>query len=244
MRLCQNAPVCAGRSTQLPRLRHAAVRAARRAAALVIGVLLVAGCGAGSAPEKIGPQGIDELTVPTPSADPADFQTEPRSRWLPTGTSAIASGGGVALTQTRLADEKLAGIVVVPVEISAGDQGALRRWYAVDQAGNVWVMGERSTGLFGNREWRAGEDAARPGLLIPRRPRRGDGYLRERVPGGPRDRVTTLRVAQTDPDFQAACDGCVELEVSTVEGRLFQETFAPGGGLIRLEPVNGWPSAG
>ena len=67
------------------------------------------------------------------------------------------------------------------------------------------------------------------------------GYLREQVPQGPRDQVTTIRVAKTDPDFRAECGPCVEVEVTTAEGRIQREIYREGDGLISLEPVSGWP---
>jgi hypothetical protein len=211
------------------------------AVVIVTAVMLVAGCGAGSAPQKIGPQGIDELTVPTPSADPADFRRHPKSRWLPTRAGEVAGDGQDVFTQRRLPDEEIAGVAVTPVEVSAGESGLLLRWYAVDERGNVWVFGERSSGIFGVRDWRAGAAGALPGLLVPAEPRRGDGFLREKVPGGPRDRATTLRVAGTDPSYAEQCPGCVEFEVQTRDGQVFRETYASGSGLIKLFALEVWP---
>lgn len=257
MHACQNVAVVHGSIPAGPtgpgaRRVHGARRSRPRVGVLLCGALIVAlltGCGAGSAPEKIGPRGIDELTIPTPSPRPRDFAKHPSSPWLPKQTGSVENTAGVQLTQRVLPEEELGGVVVVPVDLtavdlSASEVGRLRRWYAVDKAGNVWVFGELATGVFGSRDWQVGvpaDVAAEPGLLLPALPRRGDGYLREQVPQGPRDQVTTIRVAKTDPDFRAECGPCVEVEVTTAEGRIQREIYREGDGLISLEPVSGWP---
>src|ERR1044072_8326446 len=58
---------------------------AARAAALVVPVAIapaaLTGCGA--SPAKLGPAGVDELTIPTPTPDPADFSSRASNPWFP-----------------------------------------------------------------------------------------------------------------------------------------------------------------
>ena len=64
-------------------MRLLAVR--RLAPVAACSVLLLTACGgAGQAnPEKIGPRGVDELVIPTPDPDPADFVDGVDNPWLP-----------------------------------------------------------------------------------------------------------------------------------------------------------------
>ncbi|MFZ2504186.1 MAG: hypothetical protein WAW88_16120 [Nocardioides sp.] len=220
-----------------------ALRAGRGILGALAMALIVTGCGAGATPEQIGPQGIDGLIVPNPSPDPDGFSRQPDSPWLGGTTGTVASTGGIPLSFSRLATTKVAGITTVPVELLAdgGRSGRLVSWYAVDRAGNVWLFAEQSSGIFGDRDWRAGEGGARPGVAVPANPRRGDGFLSEKVPGGPHDRRSTLRVAKTDPDYAETCPGCVEFEITTSLGHRLRATYQQGAGLIRLDPLGGWP---
>ena len=53
----------------------------RFAIATVTSTLVLTGCGSASEPSP--PTGIDELVIPTPSIDPADFVDRVDSPWLP-----------------------------------------------------------------------------------------------------------------------------------------------------------------
>ena len=63
-------------------------------------------------------------------------------------------------------------------------------YYAQDKQGNVWYMGEDSFELAHGRfvrasdSWRAGVGGAKPGIIMPARPQRGDSYRQEYYPAG------------------------------------------------------------
>jgi len=76
-------------------------------------------------------------------------------------------------------------------------------WYAQDRAGNVWYFGEATaeldpSGRVANTEgsWRAGVDGARPGILMPARPKAGQRFAQEYYAGHAEDRFQVLSVSR------------------------------------------------
>jgi hypothetical protein len=63
-------------------------------------------------------------------------------------------------------------------------------YYAQDEQGNVWYLGEdsfeREHGRFvrASDSWRSGVDGAKPGIIMPAHPRPGDFYRQEYYPPG------------------------------------------------------------
>jgi hypothetical protein len=61
-------------------------------------------------------------------------------------------------------------------------------FYAQDKHGNVWYLGEDSYELEHGRfvkasdSWRSGVDGAKPGIIMPAHPARGDSYRQEYYP--------------------------------------------------------------
>ena len=168
------------------------------AAGLVSGLLL-SGCGAaGQAnPTEIGPRGVDELVIPTPSPDPDDFVEEVDNPWLPLAPGTVwtydVAGSAVQRLEVTVEDasETVAGVACVVVRRTGTDRDgreveAVVTYYAQDRAGNVWTFGED-----GDRAWRAGVDGAEAGLAMPAFPRVGDGYLQQQAPSAA-DRSTVL----------------------------------------------------
>jgi hypothetical protein len=168
-------------------------------AALLLCALLASGCdAAGQAnPTEIGPRGVDELVIPTPSPDPDDFVDEVDNAWLPLAPGTVwtydVAGSAVQRLEVRVEQDRetVAGVSCVVVHSTATDRDGEvveegDRYYAQDRAGNVWLFGEQ-----GGRSWRAEEDGAEAGLAMPALPRVGDGYLHERATSAA-DRSTVL----------------------------------------------------
>jgi hypothetical protein len=71
-------------------------------------------------------------------------------------------------------------------------------WYAQDKAGNVWYMGEDTRELDHGRfvrqsdSWEAGVKGAKPGIIMPGRPRPGDTYRQEFSPHYAEDQARVL----------------------------------------------------
>lgn len=160
-------------------------------AALLV-ALSLSGCGASPAP--LGPTGIDQLTIPTPSPDPLDFTADVDNRWfpLPPGTTwtyrrYTATGSEVVVATALASTRRIAGVETRPVRwyavAGARTTPLAVRWYAQDTAGNVWWFGQRLTvrgaelDALATRSWVAGRQGAEAGLVMAAAPRMGDGYL-------------------------------------------------------------------
>ncbi|HEY1135405.1 MAG TPA: hypothetical protein VGE77_12600 [Nocardioides sp.] len=182
-------------------IRRAVVRAAL-GAAVAAGAL--AGCGTG--PETIGPTGVDELVVPSPSPDAADFVADVDNVWWPLvggSTATYDDGTGRLLVRTvAAAPEVVGGVPAVAVRTEAvattwsGEAlpAPVTEWFAQDRRRNVWLVG--GTLADGSR-WEAGTDGAAAGLAVTGTPRTGDGYVRRETPRLPDVRVRVLEVGET-----------------------------------------------
>ncbi|HEX3932524.1 MAG TPA: hypothetical protein VHW64_17650 [Nocardioides sp.] len=157
---------------------------------------LLAGClaGCGASAEPVGPTGIDELAIPTPSPDPADFgggatnpwfPLAPGTRWTyrqysPTGHERVTA---TVLPGRRVVDGIATRAVRWQALVGRRAHTVMVRWYAADRAGDVWWFGQRVTPFgppldaLATRSWLAGDSHAEAGLVLSAAPRMGDGYL-------------------------------------------------------------------
>jgi hypothetical protein len=229
---------------------------AARGVALALGTALVAGCGASPAP--LGPAGIDELTIPTPSPDPADFTRRVDNPWFPLAV-------GTTWTYRRYTDTELdtvtARVLAASREIDGVRTTAVRyvlraphrrttvaavRWYAQDLAGNVWWFGQRIHGdtpvdPLATGSWRAGIDGARAGLLLSARPRIGDGYANGYLRGTIERRSQVMSLNATVALPRGRYRGVVETqdESGLAPTVAMQSFFVRGIGLVAQETVAG-----
>jgi hypothetical protein len=231
----------------MPRRCLALVAATTLLTGLLAGVLTGCGAAGEANPEKIGPQGVDQLVIPTPSPDPRDFVRGVDNPWFPlapgtvwtydvTGSRAVRMEVGVD------ADEQVVdGVRCVVVHEVATDQGGKvvsrsGAFYAQDQQGNVWLFGES-----GDRAWRAGQSGAEAGLLMPAKPRVGDGWLQEEAPGVVADRSTALSLDAERTVPAGTFGGLLLLEDSSTLSDLHtvQRTYARGTGLVSATTTAG-----
>jgi hypothetical protein len=167
------------------------VRAAVPALVLALAGALLSGCG--GSPVAVGPAGTDELTIPTPSPDPADFAggaenvffpLENGDRW--TYRQYTLTGHRSVVATVLPAPRAIAGVATTAVRWqvrdASGRHTVLVRWYAEDRAGNVWWFGQRVRApgpvldRLAPRSWVAGRRGAEAGLILTATPRLGDGY--------------------------------------------------------------------
>ncbi len=215
----------------------------RRLAALVAASVLLSGCGAaGEAnPEKIGPEGVDELTIPTPSPDPDDFVGAVDNPWFPLAPGRVwtydLSASSATRLEVRVEDEPgtVAGIACAVVHSTAtAVNGKVIRegdaYYAQDRRGNVWLLGEETPA----RSWRAGVDGAQAGLAMPATPRGGDGYRMELAPGVAEDRATVVSVESdsTVPAGTFAATVVTDTHAEVGEPQVTRRWYAEGTGLV------------
>ena len=138
------------------------------------------------------PQGSQPVTL-----DPARFTTKidnpywpmtPGSRWVYRETDGQASTQRVEVTVTNRT-RTIIGIQARVVHDVVTEEGQLVEdtydWYAQDDKGNVWYLGEDTRkvedGKVTSRQgsWQAGVDDAQPGILLPARPDPGMVYRQE-----------------------------------------------------------------
>jgi hypothetical protein len=141
--------------------------------------------------------------------DPARFTTRidnpywpmrPGSRWT---YRQVGPGGGHRRVEVTVGDQTktVLGVEARVVHGVLTVDGRMVEqtddWYAQDSEGNVWYLGEDTRdyqhGAVTTRgSWQAGVDGARPGILLPARPRPGMAYQQERYDGRAQDRATVL----------------------------------------------------
>jgi hypothetical protein len=120
-------------------------------------------------------------------------------------------------------------------------------WYAQDKDGNVWYMGENSLELSHGRfvragdSWKSGVNGARPGIIMPGRPRRGDAYRQEYYPPGEaldEARVVSLKGSVTVP-YGSFDHLLVTSERSPLEPQTERKYYARGLGEVKETVVKG-----
>lgn len=228
----------------------------------VLLVLALTGLGpvtaCGAAPPEIDPTGVDGLTVPTPSPDPADFVEGIDNPYLPltVGSTwtyrADGADGPETITVTVTPRTKVVQGVTTTVvhDVVRDGSGEVVEetydWFAQDSVGNVWYFGEATTAHEGTTSstegsWEAGVDGAQAGLVMPAEPRVGDGFRQEYAPGVAEDvgEVISLDVsldlAHSDFDDLLEIEDTDPLEPDVVE----RKYYARGTGLVFEEVVEG-----
>ncbi len=238
-------------------MRSVPVRSSLLAAplSLVLAPLLVA-CGSASEPSP--PSGVDALEIPSPSLDPADFVATIDNPWLPLAVGSewvyrvTGEDGRQTVTVTVLEETReVQGVTATVVRdvVTDADGEVLEEtldWFAQDDAGNVWYLGEDTKEYDGRRvstegSWEAGVDGAEAGLAMAASPRVGDGYRMEYLEGEAEDRAAVVRLDAAASVPYGDFTGLLETEDSTplepdvVERKL----YARGVGLVREETVSG-----
>lgn len=213
----------------------------RRAPALAVlaATLVLTGSltGCGGDPVPVGPQGVDELEIPTPAPDPADFVDDVDNPWLPltTGSVWVYVAGGEKVTVTVTDETRVVQGVTTTVVEQSGAGAASERLYAQDDLGNVWLFGEtRDDG-----EWEAGVDGAEAGLAMPAEPRLGDGYVLASAPGVAEDVATVVSIdASVDVAFGTFQD-VLQIEETTPlhPDRVERTYYVAGIGAVYEEAV-------
>jgi hypothetical protein len=193
-----------------------------------------------------------------PKIDPANFVSRIDNRYLPFKPGTRFHYEGVRGTTRQTDDEvvlrrtkTILGIKATIVRDTVSEHGrAVERtedWYAQDKQGNVWYLGEdsfeRKNGRFvkASDSWESGVDGAKPGIIMPGRPRPGDAYRQEYYPPGKaldQARVRRLTGKLTVPygNFDHVL---VTSERSPLEPQTEQKYYARGVGEIAEKVVKG-----
>jgi hypothetical protein len=166
---------------------------------------------------------------------------------LEPGRRLILAEGKDTLTITVLDETKMVDDVQTRiVEERETKQGKLaevsRNYFALDKAtGDIYYFGEDVdtydalgdiTGHEGS--WLAGVNGARPGLMMPGKPKVGDRYYQEVAPGVALDRAEVLSLTEKVKVPAGTFKNCLKTrESSALEKGTEEKLYAPGVGLLK-----------
>jgi hypothetical protein len=235
---------------------------------LLLPLIVLAACAAAEDPGARNPAPYGDGGTYVPAFDSANFGDPQSNRWFPLvpGTRTVFEGDGERVEVT-VTDEtrEIAGVTAVVVTDQVFVDGALAEdtidWYATDDFGNVWYLGEQ-TAEYENGEvtttagsWEAGLDGAQPGIAMLADPRIGDVYRQEFYAGEAEDvgELYALGESVTVPagswDDVLVTEDWTPLDPDLRErkwyapgiGVVFEETIAGGSGTLELVEVGPAP---
>jgi hypothetical protein len=237
--------------------RRGAQLAAGATATAGLALLMAAGITAASTPPPPGELAPIHGTY-APKIDPANFVATIDNRYQPYKPGTTFHFEGVRGTTRQTDDEvvlhrtkRILGVRCTVVRDTVSENGrAVERtddWYAQDRQGNVWYMGEDSFELKHGRfvkasdSWKSGVNGAKPGIIMPAHPRRGDAYRQEYYPPGKAlDEARVLRLSGSLTVPYGTFKGLlVTSERSPLEPQTEQKYYAPGVGEIAERVVKG-----
>jgi hypothetical protein len=178
--------------------------------ALAALAVLAAGCGASGGASTTPPSTTTAPSASTlapihgpynPTIDPTNFVATVDNPYWPlepgTGFHYEGTRGHTPQTDDEIVThrtKRILGVTATVVRDTVSEHGQpIERtydWYAQDKQGNVWYMGEDSLELKHGRfvkasdSWESGVDGAKPGIIMPANPRKGDAYRQEYYPPG------------------------------------------------------------
>jgi len=156
------------------------------------------------------PQGSEPVKL-----DPADFSSNidnpywpmrPGSKWVYSETDTKGTNQKVVVEVTGKTKMIANGIEARVVRDTVTENGApveiTDDWYAQDNAGNVWYLGE-ATAEYNNGKvttragsFEAGVDGAQPGIAMPANPEPGLSYRQEYYKGEAEDKAAVITVGE------------------------------------------------
>ncbi len=198
----------------------------------------------------------DETYAPT--IDPANFVQGVDNPYFPLvpGTAWVYEGeteDGLERIEVKVLDEtrEVMGITCVIVQDTVWLDGEMIEdtfdWYAQDQGGNVWYMGEdtheyeNGVTVNSNGAWEAGVDGALPGIVMQAEPEVGESYRQEYYVGEAEDMAEIISLTESVTIAYGAYENVlVTKEWTPLEpGKAENKYYAAGVGLMLEEVVEG-----
>jgi hypothetical protein len=151
---------------------------------------------------------------------------------------------------TRLIDGVVARAVMDKDIVDRQVIGGAVDYYAQDDKGNVWYLGEQTTHYVNGKltdhadTWIAGVKRSRPGIFMPAHPHLGSPpYQQEFAPNLAADVARVVQVNESVCVPLRCFHHAVEMDETTVlePGVLAAKYYAPGTGLVRENVVQGDP---
>jgi hypothetical protein len=193
-----------------------------------------------------------------PEFDPEDFVGVVDNRFHPLrpGTRFIYVGKEDGEPQKTITDvthgqKTILGVEVVVVLDRVFQSGALKEktldWYAQDEDGNVWYMGE-DTKTYENGKvvstlgsWEAGKNGAKAGIIMLAHPRVGQTYQQEFARGVAEDKARVVAINQKVSVPYGRFTGCLKTEEFTPldPGATSVKWYCPGIGFVKGDDVTG-----
>jgi hypothetical protein len=119
-------------------------------------------------------------------------------------------------------------------------------FYAQDNQGNVWYMGEDSFELQNGKfvlasdSWKAGQNGAQPGIIQEANPKVGDTYKEENAPGVAEDQAKVLSLNETvDVPFGHFTHVLETVETSPLDPQSENKWYARGVGELKEAVADG-----
>ena len=186
-----------------------------------------------------------------PVIDPANFVDKIDNPYFPLtpGTNFIYEGqtsGGLVHNEFFVTQntKQILGVTTVEVHDTVTTNGQLTEdtldWFAQDKDGNVWYFGENTEELINGRPstlagtFTAGENLARPGIIMEAHPKIGDFYRQEFDLGNAEDFGEVASLTDTITVTFGTFTNCLQTPESTpLEPSLHEaKWYAPGVGNI------------
>lgn len=194
-----------------------------------------------------------------PQIDPADFVSVIDNPWLPLipGTTFVYekdTDEGLERIHFSITHEtkQILGVTCTVVhDVVTLDDVVIEDtfdWFAQDVDGNIWYFGELSfeyeqgelAGMSGS--WKAGEEFAKPGILMPATPVVGATYRQEFLIGEAEDAATVAALDETVVVPFGGFTDCLRTEEFTPlspDGLEYKYYAAGVGLLLELDPQSG-----
>jgi hypothetical protein len=214
---------------------------------LALTLVLLAGCG-GDADESL-PRGSDPAKLEAGDfvahVDHPYWRMTPGSRWVyKEGPQRVV----VTVTDRR---KRILGIDATVVHDVVSEDGELVEdtwdWYAQDEDGNVWYLGENTKEYEGGKvkstagSWEAGVDGAEAGVILPAEPETGMTYRQEYYRGQAEDAAEVLSTDEkAEVPFGAFNRVLLTKDYTPLEPALLEHKFyARGVGPVLTVAVSG-----
>jgi hypothetical protein len=224
------------------------------AAAVVVGAAGPAGTAVGAPGQPADACAAYQPQVPDPAAF-ADVIDNPYFP-LPVGRRLVYRGvsdGERQVDHVHVTDrtKTILGIdatVVHDVVFTEGRKDEVTfDWYAQDDQGNVWYLGEDTKVLLGHGRvdrsgsWESGVDGAKPGIIMPADPQIPDAYRQECLSGEAEDSAWVVaRGGSLSVPYGTVHRVLRTLEFSPLEPNVVAEKrYAPGLGIVVERDLHG-----
>jgi hypothetical protein len=175
----------------------------------------------------------------------------PGTRWTYREVADDGTAQDVVVVVTTSTKKLANGITARVVRDTVTENGGIVEdtfdWYAQDDAGNVWYLGEDTAefedGEVVSREgsWEAGRDGARPGIIMPAHPEPGLAYRQEYDEGEAEDNGAVLSTGEmAEVPAGLYRDVLLTKDWTTIEPDVLEyKLYAPGVGPVLVLDVSG-----